>query len=148
MTVNFQITLTLVKIFLSIFVFNVCLSKISVFIPKNSKQNTEQNRTRKFGFATEQNRTEHGLKILDRTQNRTEREKLCVLSPLVHRGLLWSLTESYRKLFSRVHIFCLLLLDAVVMGSLSLYFWRKKSNRLWTLSSCICQVPTFFIVWG
>ena len=40
----------------------------------------------------------------------------------VYRGLLWSLTESYRKLFSRVHIFCLLLLDAVVMGSLLLYF--------------------------
>ena len=66
----------------------------------------------------------------------------------VHGGILRSLTESYRKLYSRVHIFCLLLLDAVVMGSLSLYFWRRKSNRLWTLSSCICQVPTFFIVWG
>ena len=77
-TVNFQITVNLFKIF----VFNVCVSKISVFIPKNSKQNTEQNRTRKFGFATEQNRTEHGLKIFHRTQNRTEREKLCVLSPL------------------------------------------------------------------
>ena len=38
------------------------------------------------------------------------------------RGLLRSLTESYRKLFSLVHIFCLLLLGAVVMGSLSLYF--------------------------
>ena len=84
-TVNFQITVNLFKIFVSIFVFNVCVSKISVFIPKNSKQNTEQNRTRKFGFATEQNRTEHGLKIFHRTQNRTEREKLCVLSPLVHR---------------------------------------------------------------
>ena len=36
--------------------------------------------------------------------------------------LLWSLTESYRKLFSHVHIFCSHLLDAVVMGSLLLYF--------------------------
>ena len=78
----YRVTVNLFKIFVSIFVFNVCVSKISVFIPKNSKQNTEQNRTRKFGFATEQNRTEHGLKIFHRTQNRTEREKLCVLSPL------------------------------------------------------------------
>ena len=81
-TVNFQITVNLFKISVPIFVFNVCVSKISGFIPKNSKQNTEQNRTRKFGFATEQNRIEHGLKIFHRTQNRTEREKLCVLSPL------------------------------------------------------------------
>ena len=84
-TVNFQITVNLFKIFVSIFVFNVCVSKISVFIPKNSKQNTEQNRTRKFGFATEQNRTEQNrtwTKIFSQNaeQNRT-RKIICSFTP-------------------------------------------------------------------
>ena len=81
-TVNFQITVNLFKI--SVPIFNVCVSKISGFIPKNSKQNTEQNRTRKFGFATEQNRTRTKNLSQNAEQNRT-RKIMCSFTPVRDR---------------------------------------------------------------
>ena len=50
---------------------------------KNRKQNTEQNRTRKFQIFTEQNRTRTPKIFFDRTQNRTEHKILRVLSSLL-----------------------------------------------------------------